>query len=114
MDKVIVHRSLSTLNVLGIAFVAVALFEFFMNIARNYIFIHTTNKIDARLGAKLFKHLFALPFVYFESRKVGNIVARVRELDQIRDFITNKSVSVLIDLLFSTVFVIVMFIYSKI
>lgn len=114
LDKVIVHRSMSTLNVLGIAFVAVALFEFMLNLARNYIFMHTANKIDAKLGAKLFRHLFALPFVYFESRKVGNIIARVRELDQIREFITNKSVSVLIDLVFSSVFLIVMFVYSRV
>jgi len=114
LDKVIVHRSMSTLDVLGIAFVAVTIFEFLLNLTRNYIFIHTANKIDAKLGAKLFHHLFALPFVYFESRKVGNIISRVRELDQIREFITNKSVSVLIDLFFSTVFLVVMFIYSKI
>lgn len=114
LDKVIVHRSMSTLNVLGIAFVAVALFEFMLNLTRNYIFMHTANKIDAKLGAKLFRHLFALPFVYFESRKVGNIIARVRELDQIRDFITNKSVSVIIDLFFSSVFLIVMFVYSRV
>lgn len=114
LDKVIVHRSMSTLDVLGIAFVAVAIFEFLLNISRNYMFIHTANKIDAKLGSKLFRHLFALPFIYFESRKVGNIVARVRELDQIRDFITNKSVSVIIDLFFSTVFLIVMFVYSRI
>ncbi len=114
LDKVIVHRSMSTLDVLGIAFVAVSIFEFLLNLTRNYIFIHTANKIDAKLGAKLFHHLFALPFVYFESRKVGNIISRVRELDQIREFITNKSVSVIIDLFFSTVFLVVMFIYSKI
>lgn len=114
LDKVIVHRSMSTLNVLGIAFVVVALFEFVLNLTRNYIFMHTANKIDAKLGAKLFRHLFALPFVYFESRKVGNIIARVRELDQIREFITNKSVSVLIDLFFSSVFLIVMFVYSRV
>ncbi len=114
LDKVIVHRSLSTLNVLGIAFIAVAIFECLLNLARNYIFTHTANKIDAKLGAKLFRHLFALPFVYFENRKVGNIIARVRELDQIREFITNKSVSVIIDLFFSSVFLVVMFVYSKI
>jgi len=114
LDKVIVHRSMSTLQVLGIAFIAVAIFEFLLNLSRNYIFMHTANKIDAKLGAKLFKHLFALPFVYFESRKVGNIIARIRELDQIRDFITNKSVSVIIDLFFSTVFLVVMFVYSRI
>lgn len=114
LDKVIVHRSMSTLDVLGIAFVAVSIFEFLLNLTRNYIFIHTANKIDAKLGAKLFHHLFALPFVYFESRKVGNIISRIRELDQIREFITNKSVSVIIDLFFSTVFLVVMFVYSRI
>ena len=112
LDKVIVHRSMTTLDVLAVAFIAVAVFEFLLNTTRNYIFIHTANKIDAKLGSKLFRHLFALPFVYFESRKVGNIAARVRELDNIRDFITNKSVSVIIDLCFSVVFVAVMFLYS--
>lgn len=112
LDKVIVHRTMTTLDVLAVAFIAVTIFEFLLNTTRNYIFIHATNKIDAKLGAKLFKHLFSLPFVYFESRKVGNIVQRVRELDNIREFITNKSVSVLIDLFFSLVFVVIMFIYS--
>lgn len=112
LDKVIVNRSMTTLDVLGVAFVAVTLFELGLNISRNYIFIHTANKIDAKLGAKLFKHLFSIPYAYFESRKVGNIVQRVRELDNIREFITNKSVSVIIDLMFSLVFVAVMFVYS--
>lgn len=112
LDKVIVHRTLMTLDVLAFAFIAVTLFEFLLNLSRNYIFIHTSNKIDAKLGAKLFKHLFSLPFVYFENRKVGNIIARVRELDTIREFITNKSVSVIIDLFFSVVFVIMMLLYS--
>lgn len=112
LDKVIVHRTMTTLDVLAVAFLAVTIFEFLLNTIRNHIFIHTANKIDAKLGAKLFKHLFALPFVYFESRKVGNIAARVRELDTIRDFITNKSVSVIIDLVFSLVFVVFMLIYS--
>jgi subfamily B ATP-binding cassette protein HlyB/CyaB len=112
LDKVIVHRSMSTLDVLAVAFIAVTIFEFLLNASRNYIFIHTANKIDAKLGAKLFRHLFSLPFVYFESRKVGNIVARMRELDNIREFITNKSVSVIVDLVFSLVFVAMMFLYS--
>ena len=112
LDKVIVHRTLTTLDVLAFGFIAVMIFEFLLNLSRKYIFIHTVSKIDAKLGAKLFKHLFALPYTYFESRKVGNIIARVRELDQIRDFITNKSVSVIIDLFFSIVFVFMMLLYS--
>lgn len=112
LDKVIVHRTMTTLDVLAFGFIAVMVFEFLLNISRKYIFVHTASKIDAKLGAKLFTHLFALPFTYFENRKVGNIIARVRELDQIRDFITNKSVSVIIDLFFSFVFVVMMFLYS--
>ncbi|MEH0019963.1 MAG: type I secretion system permease/ATPase [Desulfobacter sp.] len=112
LDKVIVHRSMTTLDVLAIAFLAVVVFELLLNLSRNYIFIHTAHKLDAKLGAKLFKHLLALPFRYFEARQVGNIAARVRELDTIREFITNKAVSVIIDLFFSLVFVAVMLVYS--
>ena len=112
LDKVLVNRTIATLDVLAFAFIVVAIFELLLNLSRNYIFIHTTNKIDAKLGAKLFKHLFRLYYVYFENRQVGNIVARVRELDRIREFITNKSVSVLIDAFFSVVFLVVMFMYS--
>ena len=112
LDKVVVHHSMTTLDVLGVAFLAIMVFELGLNIARNYIFNHTANKIDAKLGSKLFRHLFALPFLYFESRKVGTIVARVRELDTIREFITNKSVSVIIDTLFSVVFLGMMLLYS--
>lgn len=112
LDKVLVHQSLSTLNVIAVAFGAVIIFELLLNLVRNYIFIHTTSKIDSKLGSKLFFHLISLPLVYFENRKVGNIIARVRELDQIREFIANKSVTVILDVLFSFVFVIMMFMYS--
>ncbi|MDR1461257.1 MAG: type I secretion system permease/ATPase [Campylobacteraceae bacterium] len=112
LDKVLVHHSISTLNVIAIAFGIVIIFDMFLNLSRNYIFAHTTSKIDAKLGSKLFKHLISLPMVYFEKRKVGNIVARVRELDRIRDFIANKSVTVILDILFSFVFVAMMMLYS--
>lgn len=112
LDKVLVHRSMSTLDVLAIAFIVVAIFEFIINLTRNYIFAHTTSKIDAKLGARLFHHMLALPIAYFEKRKVGNIIARVRELDSIREFIANKSISVILDVVFSSVFVVVMLMYS--
>ena len=79
---------------------------------RNYVFVHTTSKIDAKLGAKLYHHLLSLPFGYFVVRQVGNIIARVRELEQIRSFIANKSITLLLDVLFSFVFLAVMFLYS--
>lgn len=112
LDKVLVHHSIGTLKVIAIAFLIVTLFEFLMNVARNHIFIHTAGKLDAKLGAKLFRHLMSLPFVYFEVRQVGVTVSRVRELDVIRDFITNKSLAAIVDVVFSFVFVVIMFVYS--
>ena len=112
LDKVLTHHSISTLNVIAFAFLATIIFEMLLSLSRNYIFAHTTTKIDARLGSELFSHLALLPMTYFENRKVGNIVARVRELDSIREFIANKSVSVLLDILFSFVFVFMMLLYS--
>ena len=47
---------------------------------RQYIFHHTSNRIDVELGARLFAHLLRLPISYFESRPAGVIVTRAREI----------------------------------
>ena len=112
IDKVLVHRSLSTLDVLVIGLVVVSLFDTLLGILRNYLFAHTTNRIDVELGARLFHHLLALPMAWFQARRVGDSVARVRELENIRNFITSSSLTLLIDLVFTSVFLAVMFAYS--
>ena len=112
IDKVLVHRSLSTLDVLVIGLVAISMFETVLGILRTYLFAHTTNRIDVELGARLFNHLLALPMAYFQARRVGNSVARVRELENIRNFLTSSALTLAIDLLFTVVFLAVMFAYS--
>ncbi len=112
IDKVLVHRSLSTLDVLVIGLMAISLFETVLGILRTYLFAHTTNRIDVELGARLFHHLLALPMAYFQARRVGDSVARVRELENIRNFITSSSLTLVIDLFFTSVFLAVMFVYS--
>ncbi len=112
IDKVLVHRSLSTLDVLVIGLVAISLFETTLGILRTYLFSHTTNRIDVELGARLFHHLLALPMSYFQARRVGNSVARVRELENIRNFLTSSALTLVIDLFFTFVFLAVMFAYS--
>lgn len=114
IDKVLVHRSLSTLDVLVIGLVVVSLFDTVLGILRNYLFAHTTNRIDVELGARLFHHLLALPMAWFQARRVGDSVARVRELENIRNFITSSSLTLLIDLVFTSVFLAVMFAYSPV
>jgi subfamily B ATP-binding cassette protein HlyB/CyaB len=112
IDKVLVHRSLSTLDVLVIGLVAIAMFETILGILRTYLFAHTTNRIDVELGARLFRHLVALPVAYFQARRVGDSVARVRELENIRNFLTSSALTLVIDLFFTFVFLAVMFVYS--
>ncbi len=82
------------------------------NALRAYVFSHTTSRIDVELGAKLFRHLVQLPLAYFQSRRVGDSVARVRELENIRAFLTGNALTVLLDVFFSTVFIAVMLFYS--
>ena len=113
VDKVLVHRSMSTLNVLTIGIAIVYIYELILGLAKNYVFTHTTNRIDVLLSYRLFKHLFALPLKYFESRRVGETVARVRELDSIRSFLTGTPLSSMIDLIFIIVYIVVLFFYSK-
>ena len=112
IDKVLVSRTLSTLDVLVIGLITIAVFETVLGILRTYLFSHTTNRIDVELGARLFRHLLALPISYFQARRVGDSVARVRELENIRTFLTSSALTLVIDLFFTFVFVAVMFLYS--
>ncbi len=112
VDKVLVHRGLTTLDVLAIGLLAVSVFEVVLGGLRTYVFAHTTNRIDVALGTDLFKHLLRLPVAYFEARRVGDTVARVRELETIRSFITGSSITLVVDLFFTLVFFAVLYLYS--
>lgn len=112
MDKVLVHHGMTTLHVIAIGMVSIAIFDVVLNGLRTYVFSHTTSKIDVELGARLFRHILALPLAYFESRRVGETIARVRELENIRNFLTGQALTSVLDLLFTVVFLAVMFYYS--
>jgi subfamily B ATP-binding cassette protein HlyB/CyaB len=112
MDKVLVHRGLTTLDVVAVGLLLVSLFEVVLSGLRSYVFAHTTSRIDVELGARLFHHLVHLPMAYFQARRVGDSVARVRELENIRQFLTGNAITVVLDVLFSVVFLAVMLFYS--
>ncbi len=112
MDKVLVHQGITTLNVICVALLVCSIFEVALTGLRSYIFSHTTNRIDVELGAKLFRHLLSLPLPYFGVRRVGDTVARVRELENIRNFLTGQALTAVIDTFFSFVFLAVMCFYS--
>lgn len=112
VDKVLVHQGLTTLMVLAIGLAAISVFDAILSGIRTYLMSHTTSRIDVELGAKMFGHLLELPLRYFESRPVGQTVARVRELENVREFLTSSALTVVLDLVFGLVFFVVMYFYS--
>lgn len=112
IDKVLTHRTLSTLDVMVFALLGVSLFEVTLGAMRHYLLSHTTNRVDVELGSKLFQHLLHLPLTYFESRRSGDTVARVRELDNVRNFLTGQALTSWLDVLFVMVYLAVMLYYS--
>jgi subfamily B ATP-binding cassette protein HlyB/CyaB len=112
MDKVLVHHGMTTLHVIAIGLVSIAVFDVVLGALRTYLFSHTTSKIDVELGARLFRHILSLPLSYFESRRVGDTIARVRELENIHNFLTGQALTSVLDLLFTVVFLAVMLYYG--
>jgi ATP-binding cassette, subfamily B, bacterial len=112
IDKAMVHESFSTLDVMAIGLLGVTIFQTVLGVIRLFIFSHTANRIDLELSARLFQHLLRLPLRYFETRRVGDTIARVQELEDIRQFLTGTSLTVVIDSLFSIVCLILMFSYN--
>jgi subfamily B ATP-binding cassette protein HlyB/CyaB len=112
MDKVLVTGGLSTLDVLVIGLIGVGVFELMLSLLRQFLFSHTTNRIDVELKARMFRHLAGLPVSYFESRPVGATAQRVSELEQVRAFLTGPALTSAIDLIFTVVFIGVMYHYA--
>ena len=112
IDKVIVQNSVSTLNILGVLLLAVGVFEAVLTTLRTYLFVDTTNRIDMSLVSQIIAHLLRLPLRYFDKRPVGELSTRINELENIRQFLTGTALTVVLDALFSVVYIVVMLFYS--
>lgn len=113
IDKVLVHRAWHTLDVLIFALVLLAMFEFVLGGLRSKLLAEAATKIDVELGGRLYRHLISLPLSYFSARRVGDSVAKLRELDRIREFMTGSALTAILDTFFTVVFLAVMALYSK-
>lgn len=113
-DRVLVSRSLSSLGVLGIAMLALACFEPTWEFVRTWLFSNLVGKVNAELSSRLFEHLQALPVSYFQNRQTGEIIARIREMHYIRQFLTGSALTLILDLMFVVFFIAMMFTYSAI
>lgn len=114
IDKVLVHNTMATLEVLVFGLAAVSLWETMFGWLRTRLYSETSQKIDVELGMRLFRHLLGLPLSYFENRRVGDTVTRVRQIESIREFLLNASLSVLVDPVFTVVFLAAMWLYAPV
>ena len=112
VDKVVVHRTESTLVVLGVAMAVFVVFTAILGWIRQYLVLHTGNRVDAVLGASVFEHLFKLPLAYFERRPTGVIAARLQGIETIREFISSAAVTLVLDVPFLLIALAVMLFYS--
>lgn len=112
IDTVLVSRGLNSLEVLVIALLGLALFEPLLSCWRSIIYAHVASCVNSELSARLFRQLITLPLSYFRARQSGDLIARVRELDQIRNFLTGSALMMVLDLAFVGVFIAVMFGYA--
>jgi ATP-binding cassette subfamily B protein len=112
IDKVLVQNSPETLQVLGIFLIVIALFEALLTSLRTFLFVDTTNRIDLALGTEIINHLLRLPLRYFERRPVGELSTRINELENIRQFMTTTALTVVLDAVFSVIYIVVMLFYS--
>ncbi|GAC1491541.1 MAG: hypothetical protein NVS2B14_03940 [Chamaesiphon sp.] len=112
IDKVLVQNSIQTLDILGIFLVVIAVFEAIVTSLRTNLFVDTTNRIDLALGSEVIDHLLRLPLRYFERRPVGELSTRVNELENIRQFLTGTALTVVLDAVFSVIYIVVMVFYS--
>lgn len=112
IDKVVGNGGLSTLTVLGVALLVLSLVQALLSGVRTHILNQTTTKLDAILGANLFRHLISLPVPYYEHRRVGDTIMRVNMVGGVRQFLTGTSMTALLDAVFSITFVAVMLYYS--
>ena len=112
IDKVLGQRSLDTLDILGVFLLGVAVFEALLTSLRTYLFTDTTNRIDLALGSAVIDHLLRLPLRFFDRRRVGELAGRLNELENIRQFLTGTALTVVIDAIFSVIYVAVMLFYS--
>jgi ATP-binding cassette, subfamily B, bacterial HlyB/CyaB len=112
IDKVLAHKALSTLYVLVGGLVLIGVFDIVLSYLRTYALSHTSNRIDVELGQKLFDHMMRLPLSYFENRSAGQTVERMRELENIRHFLTGPALFSMLDLVFASVMLTLLFFYS--
>ncbi|MGB7088240.1 MAG: cysteine peptidase family C39 domain-containing protein, partial [Phormidesmis sp.] len=113
LDRVVVQKSLSTLNVFVVGLLIFGLWGLVMGGVRQYLLSYFSNRLDLTLISGFIRHTVALPMRFFESRRVGDIVTRVQENQKIQQFLIGQVVLAWLSFLTGFVYLGLMFYYNR-
>jgi ATP-binding cassette subfamily B protein len=112
IDKVLVHKGVSTLQTLSIGMLALICFDALLQYTKKVMLLYATNKVDMRLARRTFNHLLHLPIDFFDSSSSGVLIKHMQQTDKIRGFLTGKLLFTLLDLSILIVIFPIIFMYS--
>jgi subfamily B ATP-binding cassette protein HlyB/CyaB len=112
LDGVLVHQNLSLLHLLILGLVIATVFTQIMTTVRAYLANYMVRNLDFSMMAQFFKHTMSLPYSFFAKRKTGDIIARFRENQTIRAFLTESTVTTLLNLLMVFIYFSILFLYN--
>jgi ATP-binding cassette, subfamily B, bacterial HlyB/CyaB len=112
IDKVVPHQSTQTLLVVVLVFVLLVLFDGFFGYARQRLMLLASNKIDARLVSRTFRHLLGLPLAFFEGNAAGVLTRHMQQTEKLRHFLTGRLFQTLLDAALLPVLLVLLAFYS--
>jgi subfamily B ATP-binding cassette protein HlyB/CyaB len=99
VDRVLTHHSYSTLVLISLILATAVFYETLLGYARRLIILVIGVRIDAQLNLQVFNRMIRLPLDYFERHPAGETMYRVTQINQVRQFITGKLMTTLLDMI---------------
>lgn len=112
LDRVIVNKSLITLQVFCIGLILFGLWRIGLGAIRRYLLDYFFNQLSLIFTSGFINHTLKLPLKFFESRQVGDILTRVQETRKIQAFLTQQAISTWLDVVMVFVSVGLMLYYN--
>ncbi len=112
LDGVVVHQNIGLLHLLILGLIVSNVFSQLMSTIRAYLSNFMVRNMDCAMISQFFKHTLSLPFSFFAKRKTGDIFARFQENQTIRAFLTESTITTVLNLLMVVIYFSVMFLYN--
>lgn len=112
LDKVVVQKSLTTLNVFAFGLLIFGFWSIGLSAIRQYLLSYFSNRLDLTLISGFINHTLSLPLKFFESRRVGDIITRIQENRKIQRFLIQQVVLAWLNFLTGFVYLGLMLYYN--